>query len=106
MCICHTSRWFHPRAQFTSDAQSYENTPPAVKFMSFICLTVRCDRTVPWGMILLVGLGGQECVQAGRVGDLGGEGGAEQALTWVEDLHGGVGVWMLFMDHLSADLLR
>lgn len=43
---------------------------------------------------------------AGRVGDLGEEGGAEEALTWVEDLHGGVGVWMLFMDHLSADLLR
>lgn len=45
-------------------------------------------------------------MQAGRVGDLGEEGGAEEALTWVEDLHGGVGVWMLFMDHLSADLLR
>lgn len=48
---------------------------------------------------------GQECC-AGRAGDLGEEGGAEEALTWVEDLHGGVGVWMLFMDHLSADLLR
>lgn len=31
---------------------------------------------------------------------------AEEALTWVENLHGGVGVRMLFMDHLSADLLR
>lgn len=40
------------------------------------------------------------------MGDLGEEGGAEEALTWVEDLHSGVGVWMLFMDHLSADLLR
>lgn len=41
-----------------------------------------------------------------RGGDLGEECGAEEALTWVEDLHSGVGVWMLFMDHLSADLLR
>lgn len=37
--------------------------------------------------------------------DLGEECGAEEALTWVENLHSGVGVWMLFMDHLSADLL-
>lgn len=40
---------------------------------------------------------------AGR--DLGGECGTEEALTWVENLHGGVGVRMLFMDHLSAYLL-
>lgn len=40
------------------------------------------------------------------VDDLGEKCGTEEALTWVEDLHGGVGVWMLFMDHLSADLLR
>lgn len=37
--------------------------------------------------------------------DLGEWCGAEEALTWVENLHSGVGVRMLFMDHLSADLL-
>lgn len=106
MCICHTERWYHPRAEFTSDAQSYENTPPAAKFMPFICLTVCGDRTVPRGITpLRRRTEGQECC-AGRVGDLGEEGGAQEALTGVEDLHGGVGVWMLFMDHLSADLLR
>lgn len=41
-----------------------------------------------------------------RMGDLREECGAQEALTWVENLHSGVGVWVLFMDHLSADLLR
>lgn len=78
--------------------------------MSFICLTVRSDRRhgTPGNdhPPMAHGGAGMLCGQAGRVRDLGQEGGAEEALTWVEDLHGGVGVWMLFMDHLSADLLR
>lgn len=38
--------------------------------------------------------------------DLGGWCGAGEALTRVENLHRGVGVRMLFIDDLSADLLR
>lgn len=41
----------------------------------------------------------------GEGDDLGDQCGAEEALTRVENLHSGVRVRMLFMDHLSADLL-
>lgn len=47
----------------------------------------------------------KECREGTAEGDLEERRGAEEVLTWVENLHGGVGVRMLFMDHLSADLL-
>lgn len=47
----------------------------------------------------------EECREGTAEGDLEGQRGVEELLTWVENLHGGVGVRMLFMDHLSADLL-
>ena len=56
------------------------------------------------GNILQCSMEQQVCRGYAAGNDLGEQCGAEEALTWVENLHSRVWVRMLFMDHLSADL--
>lgn len=64
------------------------------------------DGPAPRGILPPLPRRGAEGMQRGHCrGGSEEQRGAEEVLTWVENLHGGVGVRMLFMDHLSADLL-
>ena len=105
--ICHVKCSHHPHARIMHDiwGSVVWKYPLAAKFMSFICLTVYSDLTVPWGISSSAVWSKKVCRGCAAGDDLGEQCGAEEALTWVENLHSGVGVRMLFMDHLSADLL-
>lgn len=74
--------------------------------MRRVCLTEYSDRPAPRGILPpSCREEPKECREGTAEGDLEEQRGAEEVLTWVQNLHGGVGVRMLFMDHLSADLL-
>lgn len=67
------------------------------------CLLDLCIATVSLGSGVAVQGARQKvcCVARGW----GGSSDSGLALTWVDDLHSGVGFRMLFMDDLCADLL-
>ena len=106
MYICHTKCLHHSHAKLTTGVQLYENTLWLQNLcLSFVWLYLAIARFLGESSSSPAVWSNRNAERVCCRGDLREECGAEEALTWVENLHSGIGVWMLFMDHLSADLL-
>lgn len=106
MYICHVECLHPARAKFTAGVGFYENNLWLQNLCyAFVWLNTAIARL--HGELFLPSCREEpkECREGTAEGDLEEQRGAEEVLTWVENLHGGVGVRILFMDHLSADLL-
>lgn len=104
--ICHVECLHPVRVKFTAGVGFYEKNLWLQNLcQAFVWLNAAIGRLHGEFFLPSCREEPEECREGTAEGDLEEQRGAEERLTWVENLHGGVGVRMLFMDHLSADLL-